>query len=563
MSHLFHPIRLLLIGLITLISLPLWAQLNAYPDRFSITEGESILLTVEIDQRTATRPDFSPLTHDFHFLGSKQMTVSSYANGANQNITRWQILLRPRHAGDLQIPALQMNNEYSQPQQISVTGTHGATALISHDDYLESSVDSHEVYQNSQLLYSIRLFHRNDLPPMSSLSEPVIADVKIIPLGDTQQYTRQIKGQTYQVTEKSYALFPETTAAFTIPAAYFSAGPGTPELQAEPLLIEVLPPASQPQRGYWLPTTKLTLEEINSNPQNTLTLGESLIRTFKVSANGLLADQLPSVMSLRNELAKISIIDNQLEQQITPSGIVSSRTETVQITPLERGEITLPEILIPWWNIHQDHNATVSLPQQILNVMPIPQTAAIKPPPAQPQKEQVNLTAAQETAAADKEKRAQLLIWILAAIAIISSLGWLYSYTSQRRKKFDIDHHDQSDITPQSAPTPPKQMPLAHNKQESNRKKLNKILQAEQQAFNLAMQACYNDRPLEARLLILDWARLYWPHNQFNDSLDLSDLKKSKTLELLLIDMESYISGSESGQWSGDLLAKALEHIRS
>jgi len=88
-------------------------------------------------------------------------------------------------------------------------------------------------------------------------------------------------------------------------------------------------------------------------------------------------------------------------------------------------------------------------------------------------------------------------------------------------------------------------------------------MQEEQQAFRLAIEACYNDQPLEARLLILDWARLFWPHNRFEDSLDLSDLKKSKTLELLLIDMESYISGSESGRWSGDLLAKALEHIRS
>ncbi|RTE66424.1 hypothetical protein EH243_07465 [Amphritea opalescens] len=556
MSHLFHHTRLIATAIIAFLSFPVCAQLTVYPDRFSITEGETILLTVEVDQRTASRPDFSPLTQDFHFLGSKQMTVSSYANGENQNTTRWKILLRPRRAGDLHIPALQMNNEASQPQLISVAGTSGAAALVSHDDYLESSVDSNEVYQNSQLLYSTRLFHLNDLPPMSTLSEPVIPNIQIIPLGETQHYSRQMKGQTYQVTEQSYALFPEKAGQLTIPSAHFSAGPGTTELNTDPILIDVFPQVAQQKRGYWLPTSKLILEDLTSGAKNTLTLGDTQIRTYKISAEGLLAKQLPAITPLRNELAQISVDDVSLEQKITPSGISSSRTETVRIKPTERGEVTLPEISIPWWNVNQDSSATASLPQLVLNVQPV--SATTKPAVVAPiQATEAAVTPVSATGA-DKEQTAQLLIWLLAAIAMISSLGWLYSYASQRRKQFDIGEPDQPTISPLQ----PLQ-PQSNSIRPSNRDKLNKIMQEEQQAFRLAIEACYNDQPLEARLLILDWARLFWPHNRFEDSLDLSDLKKSKTLELLLIDMESYISGSESGQWSGDLLAKALEHIRS
>lgn len=558
MPHLLHHIRLLFAGLIASISFSAYAQLNVYPDRFAITEGETILLTVEIDQRTASRPDFSPLTQDFHFLGSKQMTVSSYANGANQNTTRWKILLRPRRAGDMQIPALHMNNEYSQPQLISVEGSSGAAALVSHDDYLESSVNSHEVYQNSQLLYSTRLFHLNDLPPMSTLSEPVVPDTKIIALGEQQHYTHQMKGQTYQVTEQSYALFPEKAGQLTIPGAIFSAGPGAPELNTEPMAIDVFPSVAQQKRGYWLPTTRLSLEELTSGAENTLTLGESQVRTFKISADGLLADQLPAIMPLRNELAQIRVDDVNLEQKITPSGIISSRTETIHITPTERGEVTLPEISIPWWNINQDISATARLPLRILNVVPATPTSQVTALNSNDKP-----TAPAPSIDPETEKNAQLLIWLLAAIAIISSLGWLYSYASQRRKKFDIGEQDKGSTAQKPKRSPSPQAQQSREKQETNRDKLNEMLQAEQKAFNLAIEACYNDKPLEARLLILEWARLFWPHNRFNDSLDLSDLKKSKTLELLLIDMESYISGSESGQWSGDLLAKALEHIRS
>lgn len=582
MSQMFHHTRYLIAGLIAFSTPAAWAQLTVFPDRVAITEGETIQLTVEVDQRTSSRPDFSPLTRDFHFLGSKQMTVSSYANGANQNTTRWKILLRPRRAGDLQIPPLQLNNEYSQPQLITVEGIAGAAALISSDTFLESSTDSYEVYQNSQLLYSIRLFHLDELPPMSTLSEPVIPGTKIVPLGDKQQYARQMKGQAYQVTEQSYAIFPEQNGPFTIPSAQFSAGPGTPELDTDPITVDVLPRVSQTIRGYWLPAVNLTLDDLTTE-DNSLVLGESQLRILKISAEGLMADQLPALMPLRNELAQITVEDVSLEQNVTVKGISSSRTETVRITPAERGEVTLPEIMIPWWNINSDKSESVRLDKVVLKIEPASAAAAPasatkveEPPPEAP------VSAAEEGL---NDNSMRVLVWLLSAIAIISSLGWLYSHSAQRRKKFDIGAIDDESgglfqarqhkhIAAKTAPDRFSQHTTNEKKvrqqnthekseiSETGHNMFKQRLDNEQQAFNKALDACYNDLPLESRLLILDWARLFWPGNTVSDSLDLSEVSNSKTLELLLMDMESYISGSESGQWSGDLLAKALEHIR-
>ncbi|WP_315984029.1 BatD family protein [Aliamphritea spongicola] len=53
------------------------------------------------------------MNKDFHFLGSKQMSVSSHTNGNNTYSSRWQILLRPRKSGELQIPELLINDEVS------------------------------------------------------------------------------------------------------------------------------------------------------------------------------------------------------------------------------------------------------------------------------------------------------------------------------------------------------------------------------------------------------------------------------------------------------------------
>ena len=574
MSQTFLYTRYIIAVFIVFATPAAWAQLTVFPDRFAITEGETIQLTVEVDQRTSSRPDFSPLTRDFHFLGSKQMTVSSYANGANYNTTRWKILLRPRRAGDLQIPPLQLNNEYSQPQLITVEGLAGTAALISNDAFLESSTDSYEVYQNSQLLYSIRLFHLNELPPMSTLSEPVIPGTKIVSLGENQHYTRQMKGQTYQVTEQSYAIFPEQNGPLTIPPAHFSAGPGTPELDTNPITVDVLPRASQTIRGYWLPAVSLTLEDLTTS-ENTLTLGDSQQRILKISAEGLMADQLPALMPLRNELARINVEDINLEQNITAKGISSSRTEIIRVTPTERGEVTLPEITIPWWNVNTDKSERVRLDQVILKIEPAP----LKETAVAVQQETTKATPTPDLPPAAEENNNQnsmrVLVWLLTAIAIISSLGWLYSYASQRRKQFDIGDTDESSgfqlpfYRRQPVASSPAPERLRHKTtdedndvNESGQNKLRRMLEQEEQAFNKALNACHNDLPLESRLLILDWARLFWPGSNISDSLELSQVSNSKTLELLLMDMESYISGAESGQWSGDLLAKALEHIR-
>jgi hypothetical protein len=559
MTFQFHSVRTITAGFIALITLPVLAQVSVSSDRYSVAEGEALRITVEVDQRASGRPDFSPLTRDFHFLGSKQMTVSSFANGANQYTTRWKILLRPRHSGELQIPPLQFNNEFSQPLLISVAGDTGAAAIISKDAYLESAVGGYEVYQNSQLLYSQRLFHLEDLPPMASLSEPLISGIVIVPLGEKLQYTREISDQTYKVVEQNYALFPEQAGQLSIPAAHFSAGPGTPELNSDPIQIDVLPLVSQKIRGYWLPATRLTLEDLTTAPNN-LALGESQTRTLKISAEGLLAEQLPSLISLRNELATIEIEDVSLEQKTTPKGIVSSRTETIRITPAERGEVTLPEITIPWWNVTLDKSEKASLPQIVLRVEPASPKAIVAVTPAvqataetttitEPGQAEIQLPA-DKPATLEKSGSIRLLIWLLASIAIITSLGWLYSFSSQRRKH----------LTPVVNPPEPKT--TTDNSAENESHKLNQMIQEEQLAFSKVVDACNKDMPLEARLLMLDWARLFWPHNQFNDSLDLSDLNNSKTLELLLIDMEGYINGSEAGHWSGDLLASALMHIR-
>jgi len=555
------------------------AQVTVALDRYSITSNETVQLTLEVDQRAVQRPDFSPLTKDFHFLGSKQMTVSSHANGTNQYTTRWRVLLRPRHGGELQIPALVVNQEQSQPLLLSVAGNSNDSSAISRDSYIESNVDTNELYVNSQLLYSQKLFHRSELPPMANFSEPQIDNAQITPLGEINRYSTQLRGEEYQVIEKNYAVFPLRAGQITIPPATFSAGPGATEISSDPFSILVLAKANQKKKGYWLPSRKVSLTDEIDQPAQ-ITPGTPIIRRITVSAVGLPAESLPALMPLRNELADIQISDVSLSQEYNSQGVVSSRTETVIITAKERGEVTLPEIRIPWWNISKDRSEESVLNPLILRVEPAVQqadtttakttadnaTATAMPAPAPAALEQASeaVESSQSESPQADSGNVTLLIWLLAITAIISSLGWLYSVASLRKLRQQEqapfrtldDEVDIAEIIPDAMIGDEiDSLGLTHDE-------IQLLEQAEREAFHATLNACEQDQPLEARLFMLDWARKLWPQAEINSSLDLSDIANSKTLDLLIIDMENHIDGTETDYWSGDLLAEALEKIR-
>ncbi|WP_432473064.1 BatD family protein [Amphritea sp. HPY] len=566
------------------MALPAQAQVNVSLDRYSIAPADTVQLTLEVDQRAAQRPDFSPLTRDFHFLGSKQMTVSSHSNGNNQYTTRWRVLLRPRHSGELQIPPLQINNEQSTPLLLSVAGDKSSTAAINRDSFLESNVDTSELYINSQLLYSQRLYHRAELPPMANFSEPLIEHANTIALGETNRYSTQLKGETYQVIEKNYAIFPEQTGQLTIPAATFSAGPGIAELQSEAFSIDVLPQANQKKKGYWLPSSQVSITDNWQRP-DTITPATPITRQITISATGLPAAALPALMPLRNELASIEVTDVSLSQEYSSKGVISSRTETILITPLERGEITLPEIRIPWWNITKDRAE-----QSIINPIILRVEAGSKLTSGQTQAAEATPPLTSEITATDGSAlsssktvvtsahedlnqqtvpaqpapdNSHFLIWLLTAIAVISALGWLYSYAALRRLKQQLDTDGSQTVEEEvelSAILP--QHFSDDDDFNYDAAELLKVELAERDAFQAALSACEQNMALEARLLMLEWGRQFWPEIEINSSIDLSDICNSKTLDLLLIDMENHIDGTETDYWSGDLLAEALDKIR-
>lgn len=594
MHRLLNFIAILTGAFSLLFSSLLHAQISVYLDRYAINSNETVLLTVEVDQRSARRPDFSPLNKDFHFLGSKQMSVSSHTNGNNSYSSRWQILLRPRISGELQIPGLLINQEISPTISLTVLPSQTRPTIARQDEFIEHNVDNNELYVNSQLLYSIKLFHQESLGQLAHLQQPAIDNAEVKPLGESRQYTTQFQGETYQVLEHNYAIFPLQPGQLVIPPASFRNGPGATEVTSPPLNIAVLNQAPQDPPGFWLPGSKVSITENWQMPEP-LVPGAAIKRTITLTAEGVPASNLPSLMPLRNELARIAIDEVILNEEVTSAGLISSRTEVITIIPTERGEVTLPQIVISWWNTERDRNERATLPSATLRVIPgsapisigeataptesrtteslITQTESLTSTSEAPVTVSMSATdnitinavmdsptaavpvIQQSATSAPQDNFLPFIVWLLAGVSILCALGWLYTFARLRKIKQD--------------PFAPS-MPLAQTnnadsatiEDELDATDLMAIQIAEEEAFSATIQACNQGMALEARLMMLEWARYLWPEQDIQNSMDMIDASGSKTLELLLIDLENHISEHDAEDWAGDLLAKALQKVR-
>ncbi|WP_169828871.1 BatD family protein [Marinobacterium jannaschii] len=531
-----------LLLLLCCLSLSAQATITAQLDRLTVTEGESLLMTIEADQRSRQRPDLRLLQQDFRILGSKQMSISSHSKGESRFSTRWRIMLRPLRAGSLQLPALPVGNEYTPSFMVTVLANNlTVPGLQKQSQFIETELDTNELYINSQALLKVRLLYQGPESASDKLSDPLSEEALIRTLSDEKRYDTQVKGQTYHVIERHYGIFPKYSGNLVIEPVRFSSGaPGTETVTSEAIELAVLPQAFQKRPGYWVPSSRVELSD-NLESVTAAREGEAIKRHVTLTAWGIPAAELPALSQLKNELAEIRLDNVRLDEKVTPEGIISTRTEELTLIPLERGEITLAAIEIPWWNVTQDKGSTATLGPRRLQVestSTVASTAEVTVKPIlQPQ-------LSTETAA-EPLPDSNLLIWLLTAIAVAATLGWWYSFARLRSQKDDQYEviEEEIDIA---------DLPQVYDEQH----------RAEQRAFQLLCEACDNNEPEIAKLRLIEWAQKLWPDASIFNCETLCTTAANQTLDFLILDLEHHIYHNETEQWRGDLLIDAASRLR-
>lgn len=549
-----NGMRLLLL-ILAIITPSAYADVNTYLNKYSISIHETVQLTIESTQQgQSQRPDLSVLNQDFDQLGSKKITISSFQGDSRQATTRWQVLLRPHTAGQIQIPAFTINGKSSAPISLLVSGTMSATptqantATTRAPVFIETAIDHTEAYEGSQLIYTVKLFHKEALSKNAALSDPFLNQALILPVDNVQRSETLVKGERYFLEERRYVIFPDEPGTHLIEPPLFSGmslSDNYFETQGREIEIAILPRANSNSLGYWLPLASLQLEE---SLDKTLLLepGSTLIRTLMLTAHGIPATRLPSISLLKNELANIELLKTELDESFDEQGLVSRRSETIKITMKERGEVTLPPIDIHWWDTYEDRSKIASLPPVILHVNAAAQS--IEQPIEQPSPINIDTPTTSKLTPLPPVTSTQNLhiplIVLLTCISIISSLGWLYSVSHLRKLKNNTL----------------KKREASFERQKEKKKHTHSL--AEKNTFQALAMACQQNNVDISKLRLIEWAQNFWPDSFIENAEDISQLADNQTFDFIIIDLEQHLYSSEKSLWRGDLLLQTVEAIR-
>ncbi|AUB80084.1 BatD family protein [Candidatus Thiodictyon syntrophicum] len=567
-----------------------WAgDLGATLDRTRVRANETLTLTLSAAGTLAGTPDFSSLAKDFEILQQGSSTSLSFVNGVSNNTREWTLELAPRRTGRLQVPALSLGGQQTQPIALEVLAADQADPGGGPKPvFVDTLVETAEPYVQQPFTYRVRVLFR-DQPRRAILDEPQVEGATLQRQGEDQNDSEEIDGQRYTVIERRYLVVPQRSGPLTIggprlealmaqdrpgarrsPFADFGTmfgGPGIPDLfdpgatrrvieRGPDRTLEVRP---QPDTGgaTWLPAESVQLSDEWTPSPPRFRVGEPVTRTLVITARGATAAQLPTLDTGTPEGARIYPETPKMED--LPGSVPTAlKTLKVALVPTRAGPLTLPEIRLTWWDTTTDQSRVAVIPQRTVEVAPAAGgSAAPTPAPAAastpasggppavtvaPTPDQgVPAGAAAATQIKDDAASRGFIEALRTAspwpwLALCFALAWLLTLAWAIRRK------GARASRPGPGAQPGKSLTTARTQ---------------------ARQACAAADPRAARTALLDWARTRWPDRP---PAGLSDLAarlgpaaSAAAAPLQAIDRAIY--APTGATWDGSAVWQTLEPL--
>jgi hypothetical protein len=356
-------------------------------DRSELARGETLTLTIRVyDQRQGMQLDLTPLTENFDVLGTRTSSQVRSINGNTDIWTDYIITLFPLTEGSLRIPSLTISGQLTDELEVTVTNQGARSNQETDELFLEIEVNKDSLYVQEQLLFSIRLFYT-----INGIRNPVFTEIDIPDtvtqlIGSPNQYEKIIDGQRYGVYEKRYVIFPQKSGSLDIPDILFRGevtdgsssfvfrNLNTRRITAfiEGRTIDVVErPPSAEILPTWLPVTDLVMEESFSRPLSDLKVGDTFVRTIKMTANGVDGAVLPPFSPSNIQGFNTYPDPAKIERRFVNGSIVGERIESSTLVVLEDGNLSIPAIKIDWWNVDFDRLDSTIIQETMLRIIPL------------------------------------------------------------------------------------------------------------------------------------------------------------------------------------------------
>jgi len=357
-------------------------QISASLDRNQIALNEQAVLSLTISGSGNDLPQPQlPGLVDFQIYNAGRSQNFTWINGkASSNIT-YNFVLTPLREGHFTIPALRIQFKGETEQTASLTldvvkgdasavspgtaqeegaprpsATHGPSPV-----FITGSVDKTSVYVGEPIIYNFRLYNRVQLLSRPNYQPPEMTGFWTEDLPPQRNFTANVKGVPYNVTEVRTALFPTSpgkakvgSAALTVNLENFGSDPlgsdffaqffGHGEektLRADPVAITVRPlPEPKPAGfkgavGDYALTAQLDKQKV--------AVGEAITLTLTISGRGNIKSlpdlAVPPLTNFRTFDANAATNIEKKDGEVSGSKVF----KTVLI-PTASGELTIPSI---------------------------------------------------------------------------------------------------------------------------------------------------------------------------------------------------------------------------
>ncbi len=537
-ANLANSCTALLVVLLCFTPVASAVEVSATIDRNPIYLDESVNLVISVEGNEAlnTAPDLDPLHNDFAILRQSTQTNINIVNNTPHFVQSWQIEIQPKQLGLLEIPALTIAGEQTQPIEILVEEFMGNVATEGAEIFLEVETSSNNPYVQSQVNFSIRLFY--SVPIVNgTLSEPQVPFATVKGPAQDKRYNAQRSGIDYRVVERRYAIFPEQSGAFSIPSIEFTCvverlNPTTNSVnhyreryssKSIPLNVRGIP------RSFsgitWLPARDLQLRDSWNGRAPDLEFGKPESRQITIDAVGLREVQLPRVDYAENDSVKVYGDQNsELKTSQIFEWSISNRTDEFAIIPQSESSVEIPKFEIVWWDINEDREKVAVIPAI---------SVQLQPPAGQPVAPSDTGDASQlsdaeqstlNTLIRSLDRQWQLISLALAVMWVLTLVAWYCSRRSRRTQWMGKESADTKQI-------------------ESERKLLHYV-----------RQACRANDAAAISKAMLDWAAVHWIEQSPRNLIELGQRLNNSVLITLLKDVDKAIYSAGSSTVEGGRL---------
>jgi hypothetical protein len=357
--------------------------------------------------------------------------------------------------------------------------------------------------------------------------------IVVLPQETPQNSSERVNGTTYAGITEVYTLYPQQPGDFSLPPAqvdvpYANAPPKTSlaHLTLPPLKIHANIPAAAEGLAYFLPTTKLTMQERWSPAPKSVRVGDTIERTITVTAAKMQAMLIPPLpveapSGIRVYQEEPSVQDEKSNRN---EFLFGQRTQTAKYFIQKEGSYTLPAIELKWWNLSTRRLMTAQLPAVHFEAAANP-GAATELPPEQPPV----VIAQQPKASFWMQHKRQFYIaaaWLVTGILVL----WLVRLW-----------------------LPKVRLALTHWKLRRS--------ESERTYFQALLKACNNNRPGEAYSALLRWLHRRFPGRSIDEVC--GEINSSEIVaEVDRLGAILFADAQESPGWNGEKLSGGLKMWR-